>query len=187
MIGDYTESMNRAAAGTSAALRAGGIGDVTSSERGTGARFNAGKPPFDLIPLRLLADCIPPAKAILPENGRDYAEAMLRHVGQFQRTGNAAFLRAAMGFGFHHWPDCADVFAYGREKYAAWNWAKGMPWSVAIGCIGRHATAMLRGEVDDPESGLPHIGHALCNVVMLLTWAENYPEGNDLPPPELFK
>jgi len=73
----------------------------------------------------------------------------------------------------------AQVFEYGRAKYAAWNWAKGMPWSVPVDCMLRHLEAIQRGEDIDPESGLPHIGHLMCNALMLATYRETYPEGND--------
>ena len=77
--------------------------------------------------------------------------------------------------------DCARVFDYGRKKYAAWNWAKGMQWMVPFGCLLRHLYAWARGEDNDPESGLPHLGHAMCNLVMLTTFARTYPEGDDRP------
>lgn len=107
------------------------IGNVKSDARGTGARFNDGKVPLELIPL----------------------------IG----------LESA-----------AAVFGYGAKKYAAWNWAKGMPWSTVTGCMLRHLSAIQRGEDIDPESGLPHIGHLMCNALMLATFRETYPEGNDL-------
>lgn len=108
------------------------IGDINSDKRGSGARFNAGKAPMELVPLSALEDC-------------------------------------------------ARVFGYGREKYAAWNWAKGMDWSVAYACLLRHMSAWFNGEDNDPESGLPHLGHAMCNLVMLSTFARTYPEGDDRP------
>ena len=113
------------------------IGDVTSDERGSGARYNGGKTRYDLIPLSALKSC-------------------------------------------------ADVFAYGEKKYAAWNWAKGMNWSVPYACAVRHFEAWQRGEDIDPESGLPHIGHVMCNLIMLAHYEEHYPEGDDRPPADLF-
>jgi len=108
------------------------IGDVNSDERGSGARFNDGKPDFSLIPLCTLEDE-------------------------------------------------ARVWAYGKRKYAAWNWAKGMQWSVPLGCIMRHLAAWQRGEDIDPESGLPHLAHVSCNVRMLTLYAKTFQEGDDRP------
>lgn len=108
------------------------VGDIKSTEKGSGARYNAGKPAMDLVPLVALEDC-------------------------------------------------AAVFDYGRKKYAEWNWAKGMDWSVPYACALRHLSAWHRGEDLDPESGLPHLGHVMCNLVMLSTYAKTYPEGDNRP------
>lgn len=76
---------------------------------------------------------------------------------------------------------CADVFAYGERKYARWNWMKGMPWMAVIASLLRHLDAFQRGEDIDPESGLPHLGHIMCNVVMLCHYADHYVDGDDRP------
>lgn len=109
-----------------------GIGDVNSSERGSGARYNSNKPDLSLIPLCTLEDE-------------------------------------------------ARVWMYGKQKYAAWNWAKGMDWSIPLACALRHLSAWQRGEENDPESGLPHIAHAMCNLRMLTLYSKTYPEGDDRP------
>ena len=61
----------------------------------------------------------------------------------------------------------ANVFEYGAKKYAAWNWLSGMPYSVVIGCLKRHLAAVERGEDVDHESNQRHIGHLMCNLLML--------------------
>lgn len=108
------------------------VGDVKSTERGSGARFNDGKPDFSLIPLSTLEDE-------------------------------------------------ARVWAYGKRKYAAWNWCKGMDWSIPLACALRHLSAWQRGEDRDPESGLPHLAHVSCNIRMLTLYAKTFPEGDDRP------
>lgn len=174
---------------TSVGKSEAGIGDITSTERGSGARFNAGKAPIDLIPLRLIADSyVEPQPRRSPGERLPDVIAVLYAVGEFQETGDRRVLREALRIVAPYWNDCAKVFDYGRRKYAAWNWAKGMPWSVPIGCIGRHALAILAERQErDPESGELHIGHIACNVVMLATYVDSFEEGNDLPPPELFQ
>lgn len=77
--------------------------------------------------------------------------------------------------------DEARVWEYGKAKYAAWNWAKGMPWSAVFASMMRHMAAWQRGEELDPESGLPHLAHAQCNLRMLTLYATMYPEGDDRP------
>jgi hypothetical protein len=151
------------------------VGDVNSQERGSGARFNDGKPAVELIPLRIIsAFCI-----------RDAAPANLCHaldeLGQFQSGADHEHLYRVIGLLDPAWDECARVFDYGRYKYAAWNWAKGMDWSIPIACAARHLLRMIAGEHTDPESGLPHRAHVLCNIVMLLTFIETYPEGDDRP------
>jgi hypothetical protein len=109
-----------------------GIGDVNSTAKGSGARFNSGKPDLSLIPLVTLEDE-------------------------------------------------ARVWMYGKAKYAAWNWAKGMPWSVPLACALRHLAAFQSGEDIDPESGQPHLAHAMCNLRMLTLYSRTYTEGDDRP------
>lgn len=149
------------------------VGNVDSIERGSGARFNDGKPDLSLIPPRWL-----------PSSGTVQLELHLALHGLMTR-GIVGYDMLYSWFHTHmklHSHDCARVFEYGRHKYAAHNWMKGMAWSIPIACALRHADALWnRGEENDPESGLPHIGHILCNLVMVLYYIEHYPEGNDLP------
>ena len=60
----------------------------------------------------------------------------------------------------------SPVWAYGAEKYAAWNWMKGMDWSVPIGCIMRPHRRHHGGtaKIMTPESGLSSLGscHLQC-------------------------
>lgn len=157
------------------------IGDITSDAKGSGARYNTDKPDLALVPLLLLARSY--SGALEPTTPHEGAQAALRCIGQFQATHDVDRLYETLdALGYAGWVECAHVFEYGKRKYAAWNWAKGMPWSVPLACAARHLFAIIRGEQDDPESGLPHRGHVFCNVVMLLTYADTYPEGNDLPP-----
>ena len=112
-----------------------GVGDVKSNKKGSGARYNTGKPDFSLIPLSTLEDE-------------------------------------------------AKVWEYGKRKYAAWNWAKGMDWSIPYACAMRHLSAWQSGENIDTESGQPHLAHVACNIRMLILYSKTYPEGDDRPPKE---
>lgn len=106
------------------------IGDVMSDERGTGARYNDGKPEFSQIPMFALEGV-------------------------------------------------AKVLMYGAKKYAPGNWAKGMSWRIVYDCAMRHMTAWQAGEENDNESGLPHLDHALTNLIFLSAYRRLYPEGDD--------
>lgn len=153
------------------------IGDISSSERGSGARYNDGKTAVELIPLRIIAEEF--IRSAYPVTHEITALSLL---ARFQEGEGEDVLYSAIASIGPAWSECAAVFAYGRKKYASWNWAKGMDWSVPLACAARHLIlGMMAGEALDPESGLPHRGHFLCNVVMLLTFIRTYPEGDDRP------
>jgi hypothetical protein len=155
------------------------VGDVNSDERGSGARFNDGKPDLALIPLRVLAESFADKTHGTPEHA---AVVALHCLGEWQEGGEESCLYAALRALGDCWAECAQVFEYGRRKYAAWNWAKGMAWSVPLACAARHIVwGILAGEHLDPESGKPHHGHVYCNIVMLLTYQRTFPEGDDRP------
>lgn len=63
----------------------------------------------------------------------------------------------------------ALVLEFGRKKYAAHNWRGGIRFTRLIGAAIRHTFAILRGEDNDPESGLPHAAHLGC-CAMFLIW-----------------
>jgi hypothetical protein len=156
-----------------------GIGDVTSDARGSGARFNSGKPPVELIPVHLIAATVN-SKASIDTWKVNEALDVLTDLGKWQlKHCDAIDVLLRMREGWVE--DCAHVLDYGRKKYAEWNWAKGMKWSVPLACAVRHCLAILRGEENDPESGLPHRGHVACNIVMLAQYESSYPEGDDRP------
>lgn len=57
------------------------------------------------------------------------------------------------------------VLMFGAKKYAPDNWKRGMNKKRILESLLRHLTAMLDGEEYDSESGLPHIGHVMCNAM----------------------
>lgn len=66
--------------------------------------------------------------------------------------------------------DINKVLEFGAKKYDGWNFAKGsgMKYSRILNSLLRHTFAYIRGEDNDPESGLSHLAHMGCNVVFLL-------------------
>lgn len=57
------------------------------------------------------------------------------------------------------------VLEYGANKYSANNWKGGLPRKELLESAMRHLAAMLDGEKNDKESGLPHEGHLMCNMM----------------------
>lgn len=69
--------------------------------------------------------------------------------------------------------EIADVMTFGAKKYAPGNWMRGMSWSTVYGALQRHQTAWYMGEENDPDSGLPHMGHAGCCLAFLSHFRNN--------------
>jgi hypothetical protein len=59
------------------------------------------------------------------------------------------------------------VLMHGAKKYSAFNWAKGMPYTRVLDATQRHLNAIYQGEDKDPESGLDHVDHAICELIFL--------------------
>ena len=65
------------------------------------------------------------------------------------------------------------VLDFGARKYApnGWRSVEGAKGRYFAACM-RHVLAWWRGEVDDPESGEPHLAHAACCILFLLELEE---------------
>jgi hypothetical protein len=57
------------------------------------------------------------------------------------------------------------VLEFGATKYAPDNWKLGFKQKELLECLQRHLIALFEGEELDKESGLPHIGHVMCNAM----------------------
>ena len=66
-----------------------------------------------------------------------------------------------------------QILTYGANKYSRDGW-KSVPDAKNryFAALMRHLTAWKSGEILDPESGLPHIDHAACNI-LFLQWFDN--------------
>jgi hypothetical protein len=74
----------------------------------------------------------------------------------------------------------AKVWTEGLKKYPARNWEKGFLFSEVIASAMRHLEAIRLGEEIDPEDGLLHSAHLMCNAAMLTEFYFTHPELNDL-------
>lgn len=73
----------------------------------------------------------------------------------------------------------AEVMTFGKQKYSAHNWRKGVAYSRLLAALLRHTFSYLNGETLDPESGKSHLAHAGCCVMMLLEFETTRPELDD--------
>lgn len=66
------------------------------------------------------------------------------------------------------------VLEFGAKKYTANNWkiGKGLGTKRVLNACLRHIFAYMRGEKLDPESGLPHLSHAACNILFSIYYSE---------------
>lgn len=166
------------------------VGDLHSKARGTGARKSSGKVALELLPLGVLH--LSPVQMVVTPFHLVHALALF----QGRRVPASVIIQAALAYESQQretndrvewWRSCCNVLRFGAQKYAAWNWAKGMPWSVPLACGARHALAIQRGTHLDAESHLPHLGHYLCNAVFLWHYERCYREGDDRPRRDLFQ
>ena len=73
----------------------------------------------------------------------------------------------------------ARVFSFGAKKYGENNWRKDVAkydWTRHYGSIQRHLTAWIDGEDIDPESHLPHLAHAMTQLMILLQVVKDAPQ-----------
>lgn len=159
------------------------VGDINSAKAGSGARANAGKDRLDYIPIRFWCSLWEPdlIKSDLVNLSKLLTGLVAWQEGELE-VSLTEHMEAQCFLQQLDYEEACKVFDFGAEKYAAWNWAKGMAWSVPTGCILRHARSIIAGEYQDPESGYSHWGHIICNLIMLMWYEEAYPEGDDRPP-----
>lgn len=163
------------------------IADHTADAPGPGRKDDSGKLRFDLIPPRALARM---AVVINGCNRLDIsqyedissADSAIGELAGWKVTGDIASLACAAA-GLFHALDQDDfvlftrggmesvtrVLEFGGAKYGEWNWehvADGERRYYAAAL--RHIAAHNGGELNDAESGLPHLAHALCCVLFLI-------------------
>lgn len=69
----------------------------------------------------------------------------------------------------------AHIFTMGAAKYEDRNWEKGIDYGRVYAAARRHMNEWLHGVHKDPESGLPHLAHAVWNLNALI-YFDLYPE-----------
>lgn len=64
----------------------------------------------------------------------------------------------------------AGVLQFGAAKYGRRAWERGITRGRIVAALLRHCVAWMSGQTHDPDSGLPHSHHMLCNCAMLVTY-----------------
>lgn len=69
--------------------------------------------------------------------------------------------------------DVVKVLEFGAQKYSRDNWRKVENADARyMAAAFRHLVAHQNGEVNDPESNLPHLAHAGCCILFMLAKAK---------------
>ena len=79
--------------------------------------------------------------------------------------------------------DVNKVLQHGKIRYGLNNWRKseGFKYSRVYNALLRHIFAWwIKGEDNDPETGLSHLSHAMCNLLFLKYHLKNK-EADDRP------
>ena len=70
--------------------------------------------------------------------------------------------------------EVVKVLSFGSRKYAPNNWKAVEQGSERYyAALMRHLVAYRKGEEIDPESGLSHLSHVMCNLVFLIWLDKN--------------
>lgn len=76
--------------------------------------------------------------------------------------------------------EMAKVLTVGLKKYDDNNWRRGLKYSRILSAVMRHLIAYQKGEPKDQETGLSHLAHAACGLMMLLEYEQTGLGENDL-------
>lgn len=65
--------------------------------------------------------------------------------------------------------EVVKVLEFGAKKYARDNWkqGEGFKYSRSFNALMRHMLAFMGGEDNDPETGISHLAHAMCNLMFM--------------------
>jgi len=64
--------------------------------------------------------------------------------------------------------EVAKVMTYGAKKYDAFNWCKGLKYLRLYSAAQRHLLSWVCGVDKDEETGISHLAHACCNLMMII-------------------
>jgi hypothetical protein len=139
----------------------------------TGQKKDTGKPLWGLFPFAALTPDMDRNVA----GGTKGARALIDRVQRWARREPQPGPLSSIVADFYPygktaiWSDVVRVLEFGAKKYAPFNWEKGIEYSRVYHAFCRHWKAILvDGELNDPETGLPHEAHALCELMFLVVF-----------------
>lgn len=70
-----------------------------------------------------------------------------------------------------------EILTFGAKKYGRNNWQDLENGSERYyAALMRHLSAWLQGEDNDPESGMSHLSHVMCNAMFMSWLSEEKPK-----------
>lgn len=78
--------------------------------------------------------------------------------------------------------ETGKVMGLGAEKYTPYNWAGGIRYTRLISAAMRHIVQFACGDDLDEETGISHIIHAICSLMMLHEMYLDRPDLDDRNP-----
>jgi len=145
-------------------------------------RYNTGKTRIDLIPLETLRNFIEAKSCILNsidkaieefQKGNDkygdfyYIDIIGGQLLSLLEGDKVKDLTSVFKLSDQSFELIGEVFTMGALKYDPQNWKKGLSWMECLGSLLRHYRKWSIGEINDTESGLNHLGHAIVNAIFL--------------------
>ena len=83
--------------------------------------------------------------------------------------------------------ELAEIAGFGRDKYDAYNYLKGMPFSSLYNAMNRHLMQFWSGEDRDSESGKLHVLHAAWHCLALAAFIQRGIGTDDRPTQEYLQ
>lgn len=111
------------------------------------------------------------------EGAKDWHDILYADERNIDATSKPTNPKDLVGSGklpLHLWPETATAVGClglldGMLKYGRTNWrVAGVRFTIYLDALRRHTTALFEGEDLDPDSGLPHLSHALACLAILV-------------------
>lgn len=70
--------------------------------------------------------------------------------------------------------EVVEVLTYGATKYTPNNWRNAGDTLRFLAAAMRHISAYAMGQKRDPETGIHHLAHAICNLMFIVEWEKDH-------------